>query len=195
VTIKLHKLERFALGVALVTGIVGGIYGFRKLPWLQLTGLVLWATLAVLVFFGGVQALATWPRDRWRALLLLAIAMGGFWLDYEASGIGAWYRDRLFRRDLPAYERVVEGFRSGAIPLGLLSPDSLPADMRSCCYRVAGYENPGGHLLIEFWTERGFPVKHAGWLYYSGPSAEEAARARGWYSGHRVAPHWYRISD
>ena len=193
--LRLLKLEWFAVGVALAAAIVSGVYGFRKIPWLQLTSLVLWVVLGVLVLVGGVRALATWSRDRWRALILPAVALSGFWLDYEAGGIGALYRDRLFRRDLAAYERVVDGFRSGATPLGLLSREALPADLRSCCYRVAGYRDAAGHLLIEFWTERGFPVKHAGWLYYSGTTAEDAARARGWYSGYRVAPHWYRISD
>ena len=195
VAMKLHKLEWVAIAVALVTATVGGIYAFRKIPGLQLTSLVLWLALGVLVLIGVAQALGTWSRDRWRALALFGIALGGFVLDYAATGIGAWYRDRLFRSDLEAYERVVADFRSGATPLGLLSPDALPADIRSCCYRVAGYRDPAGQLLIEFWTERGFPVKHSGWLYYSGPSAEEAARARGWYAGYGVAPHWYRVSD
>ena len=32
-------------------------------------------------------------------------------------------------------------------------------------------------------------------MYYSGPSGTAAGRARRWYSGYEVAPHWFRVAD
>jgi hypothetical protein len=192
---RLRKLEWFALVVALVSVTVGGVYGFRKIPELQLAGMLLWLVLGLLVLIGVAVAIEKWPQDGWRALVILDIALGGFILEFEAGGLGAWYRDRLFLRDLASYQHVVEGFRSGALPPGVLSLESLPAGMRPCCYRVVGDKDATGRLFVEFWTERGFPVKHSGWLYYAGDSVRGVARERAWYSGYRVAPHWYHVSD
>ncbi|HEY2854124.1 MAG TPA: hypothetical protein VGJ18_14820 [Gemmatimonadaceae bacterium] len=89
----------------------------------------------------------------------------------------------------------MEQFRSGAVPPGDRSPDSLPAGMRLCCYRVVGGRDEKGRLFVEFWTERAFPLKHSGWMYYAGDSARGVAREREWYHAHRVAPHWYRVAD
>jgi hypothetical protein len=192
---RLRKLEWFALGVALLTVTEGGVYGFRKIPELQLAGLLLWLVVGLLILIGAGLAFVNWPRDRWRALAILDVAFGGLLLQYGAGSLGAWYRDRLFLRDLATYERVVEGFRSGAVRPGVLSPDSLPAEMRPCCYRVVGGSDAAGRLFVEFWTEWGFPMHHFAWLYYAGDSVRQVARDREWYSGYRVAPHWYRVAD
>lgn len=151
--------------------------------------------VAVLVLFGVGRALGMWRQERWRALVLPALAMSGFVLALPAADVGIWYRDREFVRDLPAYQLVVDRFRSGALPEGVLPLDSLPAELRECCYRVLGVQDADGEWIVEFWVARRFPVHHEGWMYYSGPSGREAARSRAWYSGYRVAPHWYRVAD
>jgi hypothetical protein len=192
---RLRKLEWFALSLAVASVTVEGIYGYRKIPALLPAMLILWLTLGLLALVGALQAVGAWRTARRRVFILPAIAVCGFLVGYQAAGIGAAYRDKQFLGVLPAYQRVVDEYRSGAAPPGRLSLDSLPTDIRSCCYLVTGGRDSAGELFVEFWVERAFPVHHAAWLYYSGNSAREVARARAWYSGYKVAPHWYRVAD
>jgi hypothetical protein len=89
---------------------------------------------------------------------------------------------------------VLEGFRSGALPTGDLSLDSLPSGLRACCYRVVALQDSTGQRLGELWVGRRL-YHHDAWMYYSGPSAKAVGRARMWDSGYEVAPHWYRVAD
>jgi hypothetical protein len=43
---------------------------------------------------------------------------------------------------------------------------------------VVGDKDTTGRLFVEFWTERGFPLKHSGWLYYAADSVRGVARER-----------------
>jgi hypothetical protein len=193
--IALRRSEWFALAVATAAGAVALVYGFRKIPELQLAGVVLWMVLALIMMAGVVLATAPEQRPWWRPLILVGIGAGGFVLSFVMQSTGAIYRDHEFRRTLSAYGSVVERVRSGALPPGLLPPDSLPSEIRTCCYQVVAGWDSAGHLAVEFLEDRGFPMKQSGWLYYSGESARQIARSRGWYNGYEVAPHWYRVSN
>ena len=192
---RLRKLEWFAVVVALVAAMLGGAFAARPRPDLQYMVVGLWLVLVLVTFIGIVQAVVRWGRDRRRTLLIFAIVSGGLALAYPAGLIGRWHRNRQFMRALPAYERVVEGFRSGIIPLGLLSPDSLPLELRACCYQVTGERDETGELIVQFWVGWAFPPRHTGWMYYAGTSVREVAVPRGWYRGKLVAPYWYHVSD
>jgi hypothetical protein len=160
-----------------------------RLGWLVL-GLVLIGFLLA----GLVLASRKWSVERWRVLVLPVLAGGGLASWPAAAQAGVWYRDREFLRTLPAYERVVERFRSGTLPPGDLLLDSLPSELRECCYRVVALRDSTGHLLVEFWVGR-LLYHHSAWMYYAGPSGKAAGRAREWPMGYEVAPHWYRVAD
>ena len=151
--------------------------------------------LICLGLLGLGHAATNWRRERWRAFLPVTLAVGGFALSFPAADAGFEYRDRQFRRALPAYQQVVERFQSGALRPGELALDSLPPALRGCCYLVTGGRDRAGDWIVEFWVARRFPVHHEAWMYYAGPSLASARRQRAWYSGYRVAPHWYRVSD
>jgi hypothetical protein len=193
--VRVRPLEWCALAGAIAFSIANGFDVIPAPPPTRLIWLVLVLVLLVMLFIGVCYAIARWQRDRWRALVPAMIAIGGFPLALVAADVGLWHRDREFRHALPAYERLVDRFRSGALPQGILSLDSLPGELRGCCYRVVGLRDTTGQWLVEFWVAHRFPVHHEGWMYYSGPSGREAARSRAWYSGYRVAPHWYRVAD
>ena len=192
---KLRLVEWLTLGAAAALAISVAIDAASG-SWLaRLVWLVLGLGLAFVALIGLLLALDAWSSQRWRGVVLPAIAIIGVALWYPAGQLGVWYRDREFRRTLPAYERVVERFRSGALPQGELPLDSLPDELRACCYRVVGLQDSTGYYLVEFFVGHRFPVRHDAWMYYGGASGKAAARARRWYSGYRVAPHWYRVGD
>jgi hypothetical protein len=155
---KLRSMEWVTLGLGVLMAAEAGVYGYRKVPALQLVGMILLPTFGILVILGIVQAIGEWKRDRWRALLLLGLAVGGLLVADQASSFGNRQRDRQFLRALPAYEEVVAAYRSGTISNGRLEPDSLPPGIRGCCYIVAGHRDSTGTVVVEFWVDRGFPV-------------------------------------
>jgi hypothetical protein len=192
---RLRPVEWCTLATAVTFVAAVGLDAMFRRPPVRGVWLLLGLGLSGLVLLGIGLALNGWQRDRWRALLPLALALGGFAVSFPAADAGTSYRDRQFRRALPAYELVVDRFRSGALPPGVLSLDSLPADLRGCCYRVVGLRDATGHWVVEFWVARRFPVHHEAWMYYAGASLEAVARERAWYRGYRVAPQWYSVTD
>lgn len=192
---RLRKREVVALVVALVSGVVAGIYGYTVDPTLQLAGILLWFALGLLVLAGLINAIAGWSRDRWRALLMLGIALGGFVLDEVAMQRGIDYRDRQFVGQMAPYEQLVGAYQSGAVRAGRLPIDSLPPTLKGCCYLVRGDRDSTGVLQVEFLWARGFPTHHSAWVYSSGTSRAAVMRRGQWYHAAQLVPHWYRVSD
>ncbi len=191
--ISIRRLEWITLGTALAFAIAVALDAtgqfLARLGWL-----VLGLALIGLLLAGLVLAASKWNVERWRALVLPVLAASGLASWSAAGQAGVWYRDREFLRTLPAYERVVERFRSGTLPPGDLPLDSLPSELRECCYRVVALRDSTGHLLVEFWVGRRL-YHHDAWMYYAGLSGKAAGRARAWYSGYEVARHWFRVAD
>jgi hypothetical protein len=190
---RIRRSEWFTLGTALAFAIAVALDA-TGLFLARLVWVVLGLALVALVLVGLVLAAGEWSVKRWRALVLPVIAGSGLALWFPAGQAGVWYRDGKFLRTLPAYERVVDGFRSGALPPGDLPLDALPSELRECCYRVVALHDSSGYLLVEFWVGRRL-YHHDAWMYYAGASGKAAGRARRWYSGYQVAPHWYRVAD
>jgi len=189
------ELEWVAVVVAVVTVVVRVVDGYRRHVLLTLGTFVLWLVLAVLLIVGVIEAFRRWRRMRWRVIVPIATVVGGFLLQYPAEAFGLWYRERAFLRVLPAYEQVVEQFRSGTQGPGALPLDSLPTVIRECCYLVVGGRDSAGDLVVEFYTDRAFPVHHAAWTYYPGTSSQRMFRDHGWYYGYRVSQNWWRVGD
>jgi len=190
----LRPLEWFALGTSVAFSIANALDVIPAPFPTRLVWFVLILSLFSLLLTGVGRAIVMWRHERWRALVLFTIAMSGFVVAFYAADLGFWYRDWKFRGALPAYERLVDRFRAGALPEGVLSLDSLPIELRGCCYRVIG-ERTRGNWRVEFWVARRFPVHHEGWMYYDGLSVRDATRAGAWYSWYQVAPRWYRVAD
>ena len=193
--LRLRRLEIFTLVVVLVAGVVAGVYGYTVDPTLQLAGIAFWFVLGALVLVGAVLAFTQWSRDRWRALVVLGLALGGFVLTVVAMQAGIDVRDRQFVRQMAPYEQLAGAFQSGAVQAGKLPVDSLPTALKGCCYLVQGNRDSTGVWQVEFLWARGFPTHHSAWVYSSGTSRVAVKQRGRWYHADEVAPHWYRVSD
>lgn len=192
---RFRPLEWLTLGVALSFVVLSGVAALPRLYLVRIAWLVLALILMLLLVWSGVHAAMYWPRQRWRALVPLLLALGGCAGRYPARALGTTVRDRRFVRALPAYAQVVEGYRTGVVAPGELSLAELPPALRGCCYRIVGVRDKAGAWIVESWEERRFPVHHDAWMYYDGDSLRAVVREREWYAGYRVAPHWYRVAD
>jgi hypothetical protein len=192
---RLRKREMIALVVALPAIVVAGIYGYTVEPILQFAGTVLWLLSGLLVLAGIVNVLADWSPDRWRALLMLGITLGGFVLSVVALRAGTDLRDRAFLRQMAPYERFANAYQAGAVRPGRFPVDSLPPALKHCCYVVQGNRDSTGVWQVEFVWGWGFPMHHTAWVYSSGTSRTDVMRRGRWYSASDLVPHWYRVSD
>ena len=84
-----------------------------------------------------------------------------------------WIRHAIFVNCLPSYEQIVRRIESGEI---LVSsnltdlPQAIPTARMA--WAVRAKKDSDGVLTVEFLTEKGFPVKHSGYLYCSSGTIE-----------------------
>lgn len=165
---RLRKREVFAL-VLVVTTVVSGVYGYTVDPTLQFAGILTWVSLLVMLAVGGISAIANWNNNRCRALVVFDLALAGLMLDDPAMQVGIRYRDRQFLRHMALYQQLVHSFESGRIPPGRLPIDSLPSDLKNCCYVVSGTRD-SSVWQVEFVWGWGGPTHHLACPYSSDTS-------------------------
>jgi hypothetical protein len=160
--------------------------------YIQLFLLTIVLMLLALPIWGLTVSISRWKKHRWRALTPLAVGIlnllflvPSFWLGTE---LGDWN----FRRNQDEYERVIRIAEKldikGTIEVPL-SPDSK-LDTRF----IKASKLSNGGLIVEFITLVGFPVKHSGYLYYSGKEVRFGS-SLGWPHTRKILDHWYRVSD
>jgi hypothetical protein len=135
-----------------------------------------------------------WPKRRWWA----AVPALGCACSVALVMVGTPVARRvLFRRDLPTYEEVVRRIESGAmtVPPRRGRIPEAEAIARSA-YGVFASKDADGCLVVEFFTEGGFPVMHSGYLYCSQCNGDEDAKKKTrWPFLHQKAPRWFFFSD
>jgi hypothetical protein len=192
---RLRKREVFALVMVTVATVVAWIHGYLVFSGLQFARILTWLTLGIMLFAGGISAIARWKHDRWRALVVVGLALAAFVLDETAFEVGMSYRDRQFLNYMAPYQQLVDDFQSGRIPPGRLRVDSLPPSLRNCCYVVWGSPDSTGVWQVEFVWGWGFPTHHVAWVYSSGTSRATVMARGEWYYAYQLVPHWYRAID
>jgi hypothetical protein len=62
---------------------------------------------------------------------------------------------------------------------------------------VIGWRTQDGHLLVSIVKSAGFPVRHRGYLFYSGEDETlDPIKMKYWWSHKKkILDHWYRVSD
>jgi hypothetical protein len=192
---RLRKREVFALVLVIVGTVVSGVYGYTVDTSLQFGAIIIWLTLLATLAAGGISAIASWNHNRWRALVVFDLALAGLMLGDAAMQVGIWYRDRQFLRQMAPYQQLVDSFQSGRVSPGRLPIDSLPPNLKNCCYLVSGERDSTGVWQVEFWWAWGFPTHHSAWVYSSDTSLAKMMVRGEWYHASRLVPHWYRVED
>ena len=70
----------------------------------------------------------------------------------------------------------------------------LPNGYKHLAYSVLADKDTRDVLTVEFLTEGGFPVKHAGFLYRSDDNPLEWSHINRWPKVSKIEPKWYRIT-
>jgi len=138
-----------------------------------------------------------WKKNGWNSFAPLAILIVGGILLIPSYWTGHKLRDSIFWRHLPKYQAVVGRITDGTIPITnsfevlQLSRSEAPRS-----YRVFVYRQTNDILAVVFLTGGAFPVKHSGYMYYSGDRVEKTSAARrAWPRGDMITNHWYEIGD
>lgn len=89
--------------------------------------------------------------------------------------LGGKVKIYLFDYRLPEYEKVVNRIKVSRVNyVGQLVPVLLEKDENHLAYKVLATREKGV-LYVEFYTGRGFPVKHSGYIYSESQGVAQGA--------------------
>jgi hypothetical protein len=192
-----RPLAESVLGASALLGAAAYAMSLQMGGSTQFVILLLALALPLLALAALGAALWRWRRLGKAAFVPLGAALAGFLLVIGCLLLGRWTCDALFWWNLPRYREVVERVRSG----GIAVTDKIerlddPVARSPRCHAVFASREPGGAVIVEFWVGGGFPVKHAGYMYYSRDEIEpESELRRRWPGRRKMAPNWYEIRD
>jgi len=182
-----------AIGTNLcVLGFVVQMGGILQLPIMLLVLVYPILGLAALVKAG-----MSWRKQQWPVLLPVGILAAGLVAVLPSGWLGHKICDAIFWHNLPKYRQVVERVQFGEILVtNRIQRLDLPRSQRPRCYLVFATREPDGETSVEFLIGGGFPVKHTGYMYYSGDKVEKGSDVRSrWPRGTKMTDHWYQIGD
>ena len=190
----MSRLGKFVIFVAVIWFVGSTVFFSHRTTLLQLLTLPLAPCFLVAMVISIVCIFSEWRQRRWRSLVpfascVLAIVISG--------AVSHRIRQAIFIHSLPGYEAVVRRMESGNILVTTnLSRISQELPLANWAYAVLAQKDTNGVLMVEFLTERGFPVMHSGYLYISSgiiePGSLEDSR---WPIRHEERPRWFYISD
>jgi hypothetical protein len=186
---------KFVVVVSMVWFVIFTVYSaHRHLIILQLLGIPVMLCFFVAFAVSIVCIFNEWRERRWRSFVPFAVCL----LSVVASiAVVRIVRHEIFVRSLPSYEVVVRQMESGSIPVSTdLNPVPRAVPLAHLAYAVLAQKGTNGTLTVEFLTERGFPVKHSGYLYVSSGVIERGSTEDlRWPIRHEERPRWFYISD
>lgn len=99
-----------------------------------------------------------------------------------------------FEFQKPQYEEVVQLIQKGEIIVNDHKVE-VPLKYKHLADVIYADYDAGGVLTIEFFSGRGFPLKHIGFLYRSDDAPDKWKDIRRWPRHKKVDAGWYLISD
>jgi hypothetical protein len=182
------------IAIVLVWVCVASAFAAYTSPQLQLVFAV-----ATLTFLGAILAsvfalVRDWRLLGWWAALPLVICL----LAMPASRfLGSGIHAVLFNSHVPQYRKLVDRIdkeelldRTGST-IVVLKPEE-----KQLAYFVLAERRSDKELLVELATERGFPVKHRGYVFSStGAFVTDSEIGRRWPYVRRIGDQWFRVSD
>lgn len=164
---------------------------------MQLLSLAAFGLVACLLLVSFGYALIRFSQERFRAFIPFLICLFGLPLSLIVAGeFGNMIKASRFRKNFPRYSTIVERIEKGEITA---EPGSftviLPPEYMDLARRTLLITNASG-MCVEFLTEGGFPVKHAGYMYVASGSIEgDTNTYRRWPYHSRINTNWFRIRD
>ena len=194
---KLRPIEYAIAACSLGTAASLSLFASRATTGRQFISLAFLVGLGLLALTATVMGFDHWRTKRWSGLRPLGLALVGLLIAYGSAHAGTWVRELRFDRAKPAFEAVVARLERGELPLGRHRPaESVSPELGRCCSQIQAWRDSADQLVVEFWTDEGWPAKHSGYLYYAGDSVRSGSQvARRWYRGRRVDSHWYHVAN
>lgn len=190
----MSRLDKCVLTIALTWAIAYVAYAVHRTPTLDTPSFLLTLVFGVALLFSFVDMIAHLKSRGLSAGRTFAICILIVFVAWRAVGP---IRGALFARALPSYEAVVSDIAGGHLPTtGNFSqvPQAVPRSKMT--WQVWQEKTKTGVLMIEFDTERAFPVLHSGYLYSSSgiiePGSQMSSR---WPFKHKLRDHWFFVSD
>jgi hypothetical protein len=185
---------KFAVAVSVVWCVGFTVIYARLTPLLGLLSLPLGGVFFLAILVSMVCVFTEWRRRRWRSMLPFVVCVTAFFLERELVRVA---HDILFAWSLPSYEAVVNQMESGRIPVSVGFSRIPQAEPQArLVWRVYAEKGPNGALMVEFDTERGFPVLHGGLLYSSSGAIEPGSRMDSrWPRRRQTRIRWFFVSN
>jgi hypothetical protein len=130
-----------------------------------LLGLLLSFCFLLVAILAVVRVFTEWRERRWRAAIPLAVCVFAVIIFIP---LGRLVSRAVFAWSLPSYERIVRRIESGSIPVPAQFGEVREAKQEArLAYAVFAGKDTNGVLTVIFFTEKGFPALHSGYLYTS----------------------------
>ena len=186
------------VGTSLLWFIAVTTYYSHRGAWSLLFLLSISLCVSAAVVLSIACAFVNWRQRRWRAIFPLAISAFALCSSVLSLRILVpTIRHAIFEWSLPSYEAIIYQIESGGIPVSVKLTLIPGVEQKiPLAYAVFAQKDSNCLLIVEFWTEGGFPVQHAGYLYISSgaiePGSLEDSR---WPIRQKERPNWFYISD
>ena len=190
----MSRFDKVTIWMAAFAFVAITAFAVHRTPLSQLISLPILLGFLLLVCVSFARVFTRWRARRWRALIPLGACAAAI---IAIMVVGRLVSRTLFAWALPSYEHVIGDIQSGRIAVSdkfIRIPEAESSARLT--YAVFAQRQPNGSLFVEFLTERGFPVKHSGYLYASSDHIDDAAFIRSrWPITSHMREHWFYISD
>ena len=188
------RREKIILTIALVWAVAYVSYAVHRTPTLDTPSFLLTILFGVALLFTFIDMLAHLGQRGPIAARTFALCIAIVFVAWQVIGP---IRSALFARARPSYEAVVADIAAGRLPTDENFAQIPQAVTRAkMTWQVWQEKTSTGVLMVEFDTERAFPVLHSAYLYSSSgiiePGSQMSSR---WRFQHKLRDHWFFVSD
>jgi hypothetical protein len=192
-----HRLSprgKIIVALSVVSCLCLVVYGARRIPVLQFLSCLVVLVFPAVTLLGVIEAFIEWRRRRWRAVAPLAaclLTIPILWMVVPLA------QRAVFAWSFPSYERIVQKMEAGEIAVSSESqhlPEAIAQARMVTSVRAKRYAD--GRLIVEFFTEGGFPVMNSGYVYCSScRNVGDARKEVSWRFLHEIKPKWFRFES
>jgi hypothetical protein len=191
---RLSRNEKYVFVVATLWFVVSTAFCSHRTGWFQFVSLAVLPFYLAAILASVVLFVAECRSKGWIALRPVTVCGVALVAPFC---VAMPIRHVIFARTFPSYESVVREMEAGRIAISTnMEPIPQATAQAPSAYVVLAQRETNGGLMVEFLTERGFPLKHSGYLYcsWAGSNAAPEVQSR-WSTLFEVKPNWFYFSD